>query len=525
MHIERKRRPAAYGAALLLALAATGARADSATEKPALLHPRNEETYQAILKAAQDPNRDARAAVAWSLARMGRADARATLDALAADPAPEVRAAALRALREILPPRSAITVTLTVPVDDSALRHEALVAARTLLFAQRAELIQAALKSDQALERERAVQALELDAAASGRAALEGALKDPAAPVRAAALRSLGASGDPAVGPLLLAGLGEKSAEPSFLVRAAACDALARLGAKPTPAELLAAVDDTHFLVRRAAIRALAQLREPAGVPAVHGRLTEADYTVRVAACAALGELIAPGSPAPLVARLSDEAPEVRDAAFAALGKFPPELACAAVLRNADIKDAGVRGRCWQLLGEYARPETREPAFACIDDKDLVVRTCAWRILRKLEDRRVIAPTIALLRMRLSFPAPPDPLGDEAYRVATCFKLREPLPDTMFMLNYVANPPATMPAVPPPFSPSMDLVMGGIRYMGALEHQPAVPLLETLFKSWQDDATRGPELSAILEKLTGRPHPVPKRAPEYGVFFIDARTK
>ena len=504
-------------------------------EKLKTLPPRNEATFQAILEAAKDPNRDVRALTAWTLAQIGKPEARPALDALAKDPVPEVRAAALRALREMLPPGSKIEVMLDVPVENDGLRLEALAAARSLLFEQRDKLIEAARKSASATERAMALQALEIDPPDRSRPLLTAALKDPQASVRAAALIALGATlradsgpaADEELARIILPFLTERTSDASFLVRAAACEALGRAGLKTPGGELIAAVDDDHFFVRRAAIQAAGRIGDPSAVPAVQGRLADKDYTVRAAACAALGEFSGVLSSAPLLSdRLADDTIEVRDAAQAALLRFPPATVYEVVLKYADdVARAEVRHRAWQLLGAGLFPGARELSFGHLNDPDVVVLGNSLRILRTLEDRRMIPRVLVLLHYDDRHAAPGDPVPEEAYQAAILFKLEEPVSSAVFALNtfvkYAKFPPMSLP--PPPFEPSAQLALWAVQYLAALDRNETLPVMEDVFEVSKANPQMGTLIGATLERLTGLKHPVPPPPVETGAYFINVK--
>lgn len=483
--------------------------------------PRNEATFRAVLAAAREPNRDVRCEAAWALGRMGRVDAQPALEALVADAVPEVRAAALRALADLLPRGGSIVVTMAVPVEDPITRRAALVAAGNLLFNQREELIRRALAGEDPLEKIMALEALRLTPSAAAKPLAEAALKEARADVRAAALRAFGlcagAGGAAQVVPFLV----ERSSSESFAVRAAACDALREMKPPKPPPALLAAAADEHFLVRRAAIRAIVATGDPAALPAAQTRIADSDYTVRLTVCKELGEFI-DGSSAPLLAkRLADEVSEVRDVAAASLALFPPEtvFACLGEYLD-DAARVDSRRRAWRLLGEYAYPPSADAACAHLRDADGDVLGCAFRVMRKLSDRRAIPRVVELLTFTADKMPPPEAAAEEAFRMAIMFELKEPVPSAMYVLGLACSP------VPPmqPFMPSAGISEWSAHYLAALDQKQAVPLLEKIYGGLKtDDSNFARAVSAALEKLTGQPHPLappPSRA-EVGHYFID----
>ena len=498
------------------------------------LHPRNEATFQEILKAANDPNRDVRSRVAWIIGAAGREDAVNTLNRLAADPAPRVRAAALRAMCEALPAGTEIKVTLTVPIQDHALRNTALAAAEKLSFEQRDAVIQAGLESRSVSERAYAVRAFALDPPEKWRVSLLSTIADPHPIVRAAAVRILGRTDDAEAVKLVSAAFTENSAADSFLVRAAACDALALNRIKDSAAgELLRqAVSDEHYFVRRTAIQALTAIADKSGIPAIQLRLTDDDFTVREHACMALGEMINPASPSLLADRLDDEVFEVRAAAEAALVKFPSDMAYRALLKYVDYeKRVETWHRVWRILGWYGHPKTADVALNHIEDPDALVSGMALRIMRKLKDRRVIPHVIKI--SNVDYVDGGHPLSDlqasEVFQIAIVFELQEPAPlASLAFHRFIAPLPLYVPE-PLRWLPRPPAVGWAAEYVGTINHRPAVPYLQPLtipehqrkFSANQDALD---QILSVVEKLTGtRPEkiPFPKAGPSMDLFFID----
>lgn len=485
---------------------------------------RNEATFQAILNAAGEPNRDVRGRVAWVLSRIGRSDAADTLQQLAADPAPGVRAAALRAMCELLPMRTRVRVLLTVPVKDAALRNAALVAAERLFFEQRDAVIRTALQSSSVSDRLRAVRALRLDPPARARTRVLTALEDSHLLIRAAAVDVLGQAVDAEAVRLVFQALKDRSSQDSFRIRAAGCDALSRMNNPMGSTRLCKAVGDEHFFVRRAAIRALAALQDRNGLTAIQGQITDTDYTVRLACCTALGDMIARSSSPLLTARLDDDFPEVRAAADVALRRFPAEIAYRALLDYADYrKRRETRLRVWRILALYSHPETGDVALGHLEDPDRVVGGNALRILRKLGDRRAIPHVIGLLIPQSTPPFVTALQAEEALRIAVLFKLREPIPFAMDVFRRAINPPVSGRVYYPP----EPVVIWSAKYAAAIRHEPAVAPLEQLMGSRRLHRRRD-TLSAVaeaLKTLTGRTYPLPPEEPKPpsrgGRYFVD----
>lgn len=498
--------------------------------------PRNEATLQAILHAANEQNRDIRARVAWVIGQMERRDAETVLARLANDKTVGVRAAALSAMVKLLPRGTEVRVLLTVPVADAALREAALGAARHVRFKQRRELIQTTLDSTFVSERILGARALALDPPESARPLVEKMYSDRHALVRAAAVRVLGFAGDDNAAKLVLDALAEATAEDSFVVRAAACDALARMNISRGREQLYRATQDEHYLVRRSAVEAIEALNDPAGVPMVQQCITDDDYTIRVAACRALGKVIVAVSALYLAPRLADDVPEVREAADNALKTFPPDLAHRALLKWVDYrKRRETRMRVWRLLGEYGHPGTSEAAFSHLDDDAPFVRVDAFRILRKLQDKRIIPRVQALLQTKratmMGRNPPLEGLITEAFKAGAIFKLRDGIDLAVFIFaRSMANP------MDEGYMPSAGALIAAAEYVVAVDAREAVKVLERMYKrATGDEGMIAPGANGVmkavasaLETFTGKPHPLPPPPPRrksVGVYFIDIRPR
>ena len=512
---------------LLCVLPARAARSDV----PEKLPPRNEATLREILKAGGEANRDVRARVAWVAGRMGRAEALAAVRRLACDPAPGVRAGALRALCTLLPRGAWVQTKLATPVAPSSLRQAALVAAARLNFMARGEVIEQALKGSDVAECILAARALGLDTAAVSRPMLLQALEDPHVLVRAEAVRTLGYAADDEAVARVLAALSAENGPDAFMMRAAACDALARMKTVRGRSRLYAAAGDDHFVVRRRAIEALVALRDARGVPAIQGRMTERDYTVRVAACVALGRLV-DGTSAPLLAaRLSDGTAEVRDAADAVLAGFPPDLAYGALLKYVDAGEPAdtpggrtVRHRVWRLLGDYGHPGTREAAFAHLDDRDIGVQVPAFRILRKLGDRRIMPLCLEVLRAtrkKTAMTGPAEGLIEESFNAAAVFMRREGIPTARLVLKKAMVVPVSDTA----YVPGDRTTLAAAAYLGAIKDSGSVSVLEEALEQMKDRVEVAQAVAAALKAITGRDYPAPVRPKrvQAGFYFIDVR--
>jgi HEAT repeat protein len=112
-------------------------------------------------------------------------------------------------------------------------------------------------------------------------------VRDPEPTARAAALRELGASTDPAAGPPLAAGLDD----PSPQVRAAAAAGLVRHPMARATETLLELMEDEEPEVRRNVARVLGAMRCGAGYPPLTIALGDDFQSVRIAAARALARI------------------------------------------------------------------------------------------------------------------------------------------------------------------------------------------------------------------------------------------
>jgi HEAT repeat protein len=138
--------------------------------------------------------------------------------------------------------------------------------------------------------------------------------------VRVASITALGQELNPSVTETLLGSLNDSDSR----VRSAAAQAL-ELHADPAHLNhFLALLADAHFEVRVTAIQYLSRICDPSITPALIPLLGDPDSDVRRAAALALGEIRNPAAIKSLVLCLIDEEPAVRHAAAAALEQIDP---------------------------------------------------------------------------------------------------------------------------------------------------------------------------------------------------------
>jgi HEAT repeat protein len=196
-------------------------------------------------------------------------------------------------------------------------------------------------------------------------------------------------------------------------VRAAACDALARIGNASAAASLVGLLDDgnvrvahaaagamqalgsdaTHALVRqaarsgsamvrRAALRILSYFGDATALPLLIAGIDDADAKVRDAAISGLPFVDAPAALEALVSACRNPDPRTRAAAIRAVGQCSDgERAAATLLAALDDADPWVRYYACQSLGRLQREEAVPAIAARLDDQAGQVRVGAVEAL------------------------------------------------------------------------------------------------------------------------------------------------
>ncbi|MGI6502487.1 MAG: HEAT repeat domain-containing protein [Candidatus Methanoculleus thermohydrogenotrophicum] len=333
----------------------------------------------ALTGALSDPSIEVRANAVKIIARIGGEESRAPLvEAALRDDTPVVR---LRAERALVDMGEAAIPALTGALSDPSIevRADAVrIIARIGGEESRAPLVEAALRDDAPMVRQRAERAL-VDMGEAAIPALTGALSDPSIEVRADAVRIIARiGGEESRAPLVEAALRDDApmvrqraeralvdmreaaipaltgalSDPSIEVRADAVRIIARIGGEESRAPLVeAALRDDAPMVRQRAERALVDMGE-AAIPALTGALSDPSIEVRADAVRIIARIGGEESRAPLVeAALRDDAPMVRQRAERAL---------------VDMGEAAIPA----LTGAAAEalPETRERLQRIIDE-------------------------------------------------------------------------------------------------------------------------------------------------------------
>ena len=184
-------------------------------------------------------------------------------------------------------------------------------------------------------------------------------------------------------------------------VRAAAIDALDRLGDEAIERYLADAVDATgdgaawvrsealaEVLdepvpeLRIAAVTLLGRMGNAAAVPAVADRLDDEDHRVRERAARACGRLADPRAVDPLLDRTRDDVPTVRREVATALGSIGGSAAASGLAEMVDDPGSGVRRAAVTALGEVGDPSTVQTVTeALTDDHQRVRRAAVYALL------------------------------------------------------------------------------------------------------------------------------------------------
>jgi len=308
------------------------------------------------------------------VADLGKCDQPASIAALARllnDPAPLVRAAAVRSLAQLksaAPQWPAIEAKMADESPDVRLE---VVRAAQQFGTGSAALVKAVADTDDAVRG--AAVSVSVDDATDQ--AIAGKLADLPPVTQASAARALGHRKSSAAVPALVKLLDSSS----VLVRCAALDALAEIGAVDR-ALVEAQLAHAHPAVRTAAARAAAKLPDAADRLAIGLRvLGDKDLAVRVRAAGLLGTLGNGEVIGPLVAQLGQGYEPLHQSARSALltlAKTTPDQKPAVIAAAVPLlthADAGRREDASLLLGELRSGEAFESHVKLLEDPDWLV--------------------------------------------------------------------------------------------------------------------------------------------------------
>jgi HEAT repeat protein len=244
------------------------------------------------------------------------------------------------------------------------------------------------LKSRDAETRRRAAQSLGVRGKTSAIASLQPLLHDPEWKVRQAAVESLGLVADAATVPPLL--MAVKSADQiadadgGAAVRAAAVEALGRIGSAGLPA-VLEALKDRHAKLRETAIGALGAIGGAEAMSAVDGMVDDDRSSVRQAAVSALARAAGATAVPALKRALGHRDPATRRTAAEGLGTVYEAAAVDAVRGALADGDRQVREAAVRALASIATPEAASALVAGLHAGDREAKAAIAASLRSFE--------------------------------------------------------------------------------------------------------------------------------------------
>lgn len=216
-------------------------------------------------------------------------------------------------------------------------------------------------------------------------------LSDLELPVRAAAADALGRMGKPAARPLLEVALNS----PDKDVRTNATKALVAIGAVAVP-EMVEAVKSGKPTMKVGAATALGRLQTPRAISALIGALSAKETEVRLACRDAL---VAIGEPSvePLVAALTNTSPLTRRHAAEALGEIRDPRGAEPLMVCVSDENRLVRLAATYALGKVGQPVATELLIRTLGDADREMREGAAVSLGQIADPRAVPRLVALL--------------------------------------------------------------------------------------------------------------------------------
>jgi HEAT repeat protein len=186
--------------------------------------------------------------------------------------------------------------------------------------------------------------------------------------------------------------------DPDPEVRAAACDALARLGDPGAVARLVRLLEDGDMRVVQAASGAIQSLGGPEAYQLVREAAGSPTPAVRRAALRILTYLGHPSALPALLAATNDPDPKVRDTAIYGLPYFEDASALAALLTAVADDSPKIRAAATRALGQCsAEPDVTAALTRALDDRDSWVRYYACQSLGRLRHQAATQPITGLL--------------------------------------------------------------------------------------------------------------------------------
>jgi HEAT repeat protein len=338
----------------------------------------------ALVACLSDPEASVRSQASDALARIGDPTAVPELFAVIGDADARVSHSAVAAIQSLGSDETEARALSAAKSGDARTRRAALRIIAYFGYRAGLDILLAATSDDNERIRDAATQGL---AFIDDPRALERLLAlavDPEATTRAAAMRALGQTGasDGVVG-ALRRGLGDSDA----WVRYYACQALSRLGAKGTIAEIARLTDDPAGQVRVAAVEATAKLGGPEARVALERAAGSSDADVRRAALTGLGSMKTLDALPVLFAALESSDASTRLIALSALEPLDAPAVFDAVARSTTDADANVRGAAMTIVER--RTDPRVTRWLVDQLRDESRREWALRALATPRDRRV----------------------------------------------------------------------------------------------------------------------------------------
>ncbi len=172
----------------------------------------------------------------------------------------------------------------------------------------------------------------------------------------------------------------------------AASGAIQALGSNETERLLLSAARSEHVGVRRAALRLLASFGFEAALAVFSDSVNDDDFRVREAAISGLAFLEHPDARTLLLATTAHSDPRLRGVAMRALGQSAPDASVHRALLNALAdQDPWVRYYACQALGKLRVDAAAEPMAKLLSDEAGQVRVAAVEGLSHLRDDASLA--------------------------------------------------------------------------------------------------------------------------------------
>lgn len=284
------------------------------------------------------------------------------------DEAPEVRAAAVRAIGGLGAKEQAPRIAALLKDGSSAVRGEALFLLGSWGSKEYASDFAGLLQDPNGAVRRGALEALAGWGQRDVAPQIAKLLEDPYAQSRAEAAAALGALGAREFAP----GVARLLQDPHASVRRSAAIAIGRFGAREFTVRLEKLLGDPDPDLRLSAARSIGEL----GIPsqALLGLLGDDDPEVRLEAAWVLGHVASKEMTRRIAERLDDREPDVRQGAVRALGRLRAREVREPVARLCADSSSWVRSEAVGWLGELGGPEDAATIRARLKDGDRKVR-------------------------------------------------------------------------------------------------------------------------------------------------------